>query len=232
MTKLVSFLAALFLATNVVARVPGKDLPAKTQWLAQQGWTWFVRQINLEKVLKEIETQAKQSTKTVAPASSSQAANGKSKRQLPYKEGDPVPEYEQRIVQLINAEREKAGLRRLTVDPILTEAARGRARDMVIRNYYHHYNPEADTIWDEMKKQGYGALFEYAADNLCAGSRTPENYHEAFMNSPGHKANIMNPNHTHIGVAVVRGAAYFDLQSYPQSYPGVTTCVELFAKKK
>ncbi|MGB9880873.1 MAG: CAP domain-containing protein [Anaerolineae bacterium] len=225
MTRLVSFLAALFLATNVVARVPGKDLPAKTQWLAQQGWTWFVRQINLDKVLKEIETQAQQSKKTAAPTSSSQAANGKSKQQLPYKEGDPVPEWEKRIVELINAEREKAGLNKLLVDPVLTEVARDRGRDMITRDYYSHYTPEGEGVWDWLGKRGY--TYVHVAENLSGGRESPEVYHHGFMNSQGHRDNILRPGLTHVGVGVVRGLAYFDFIEHPN----MTTCVEVFVQK-
>lgn len=228
MTRLISLLGVLLLAANLTARVPGKDLPAKTQWLAQQGWTWFVRQINLDKVLKEIETQAEQLKKTVAPASSS--GSGKTAptkpKPLPYKEGDPVPEHEQRILELINAEREKAGLKRLTTDPFLTEVARDKARDMIERHYFGHSSPEAEYIDSWMQKRGY--VFDMAGENLSIARKAPEEHHQAFMNSTGHRSIMLHPNYTHVGVGVVRGVPHANFSEHPD----LTTCVELFARKK
>ncbi|BAF60352.1 Uncharacterized protein PTH_2171 [Pelotomaculum thermopropionicum SI] len=112
---------------------------------------------------------------------------------------------EQKMVDLVNQERVKAGLKPLVVDERLVKSARAKSQDMVDKNYFAHTSPSGVTPWDLMKAQG--VTYRYAGENL-AGNQTVERAHEALMNSPGHRENILNPNYTHIGIGIVRGGPY------------------------
>ncbi|MCL1918920.1 MAG: CAP domain-containing protein [Peptococcaceae bacterium] len=104
----------------------------------------------------------------------------------------------QRVVNLVNAERRKAGLRELTLDSRLKEAAQVRAGE--ITRIFDHTRPNGQDCFSVLDQMGirYGA----AAENIAAGQQTPEAVVQAWMNSPGHRENILNPAFTKIGVGV------------------------------
>lgn len=112
---------------------------------------------------------------------------------------------EQQMVNLVNAERVKAGLQPLQVDMTLVRLARMKSQDMIDKNYFAHQSPTYGSPFDMMRN--YGVSFRYAGENL-AGNQTVERAHAALMNSPGHRANILNPNFTHIGIGIVAGGPY------------------------
>lgn len=122
----------------------------------------------------------------------------------------PAPESgltadEARMVELVNQERVKAGLKPLTVDMRLVETARAKSRDMVDRAYFGHISPVLGSPFDQMRRAGIS--YRYAGENL-AGAPTVEQAHAALMKSPGHRANILSPNFTRIGVGIVNGGPY------------------------
>ncbi|WP_027717151.1 CAP domain-containing protein [Desulfovirgula thermocuniculi] len=112
---------------------------------------------------------------------------------------------EQRMVELVNAERARYGLPALKVNPQLVQLARLKAKDMVENNYFSHTSPTYGSPFEMMRKSNVTYL--YAGENL-AGASTVEAAHQALMNSPGHRANILNPNFKEIGIAVVPGSVY------------------------
>jgi uncharacterized YkwD family protein len=105
------------------------------------------------------------------------------------------------IVNLVNQERVKAGLQPLKVNFKLVKIARLKAQDMADNNYFSHTSPTYGSPFDMMKAEGVG--YRYAGENI-AGNRTASAAMTAWMQSEGHRANILNPRFTHIGV----GAAY------------------------
>lgn len=123
---------------------------------------------------------------------------------------NPVPsisisEQEQQMLQLINEERVKAGLKSLQMDSKVVGIARLKSQDMIDKNYFDHTSPTYGDPFTMMKNMG--VTFGYAGENL-AGNQTVERAHEALMNSPGHRANILNPNYTHVGIGIVDGGNY------------------------
>ncbi|MEE6452014.1 CAP domain-containing protein [Gottfriedia acidiceleris] len=106
--------------------------------------------------------------------------------------------YESKVVELTNAERTKAGLKPFTVNATLSKTARLKSQDMTDKNYFDHNSPTYGSPFDMMKQ--FGITYNYAAENIAKGQKTPEEVVTAWMNSAGHRANILNPNLTQIGV--------------------------------
>ncbi|MFP7298769.1 CAP domain-containing protein [Neobacillus niacini] len=115
--------------------------------------------------------------------------------------------YEQKVVDLTNQERAKNGLPALKVDLTLSKMAREKSRDMSANGYFSHTSPTYGSPFDMMKK--YGITYRYAGENIAMGQRTPEEVVKAWMNSEGHKKNILSPNFTHIGVGYVSQGNYW-----------------------
>ncbi|AGT31756.1 sporulation protein [Geobacillus genomosp. 3] len=106
--------------------------------------------------------------------------------------------YEQQVVELTNKERAKYGLPPLQVDLALSKVAREKSRDMAVHNYFSHNSPTYGSPFEMMKK--FGISYTAAGENIAKGQRTPQEVVNAWMNSEGHRANILNKNFTHIGV--------------------------------
>jgi uncharacterized protein YkwD len=90
-------------------------------------------------------------------------------------------------------------------DPDLTLVARAHSTDMFARGYFSHYTPEKKDPFDRMKKAGI--RFQTAGENLALG-RTLKICHQGLMNSPGHKANILNPAFGRLGIGIMDGGIY------------------------
>lgn len=109
------------------------------------------------------------------------------------------------MADLVNQARAAAGLRPLSVDARLADTARRKSQDMVSRGYFGHTSPTFGQPWDMWKAAGIP--FFLGGENL-AGAPTVEIAFTNLMNSPGHRANILNPNYTHMGIGVVAGGPY------------------------
>lgn len=107
---------------------------------------------------------------------------------------------EKRVAWMVNEERRKAGLSKLEVAPLLGVAARAHSTDMATRNYYSHHSPEGTTVADRVTLTGYG--FAVVGENIAWGQENARQVMNAWMRSRGHKANILNPQYTEIGVGV------------------------------
>ncbi|GAB6930043.1 hypothetical protein JCM10914A_40260 [Paenibacillus sp. JCM 10914] len=107
------------------------------------------------------------------------------------------------VVTLVNKERANAGLKPLTVHGQLTTMALDKAKDMNDNNYFSHTSPTHGSPFDMMK--AYGISYGYAGENIAKGQRTPQEVMTAWMNSQGHRENILSPNFTMIGVGYYNG---------------------------
>lgn len=107
------------------------------------------------------------------------------------------------VVNLVNQERAKAGLRPLTSNSVLTAMALDKAKDMYNNGYFDHTSPTYGSPFDMMST--YGIRYSYAGENIAKGQQTPEAVMNAWMNSTGHRQNILSPNFTQIGVAYYNG---------------------------
>ncbi|MGR4849523.1 CAP domain-containing protein [Streptomyces sp. LARHCF252] len=107
------------------------------------------------------------------------------------------------VTDLTNRERARAGLRPLAVDPLLTGAAQAHSTDMVARAFYSHTAPDGSRPWD--RAAAAGSTRRSIGENIACGQRSPADVVEGWMNSPGHRANILNPGFTHIGIGFAGG---------------------------
>jgi uncharacterized protein YkwD len=104
----------------------------------------------------------------------------------PSPSGDPVAD---EVTRLVNAERAKAGCAPVKTDARLAAAALAHSRDMVDRNYFSHTSPDGKGPGDRAAAAGYPS---WSGENIAAGYPTPAEVVQGWMNSPGHKANILN----------------------------------------
>ncbi|MCK1998814.1 CAP domain-containing protein [Psychrobacillus psychrodurans] len=116
----------------------------------------------------------------------------------------------QQVVDLTNKERAKAGLKALQIDTKLTQSAQAKSQDMKNKNYFSHTSPTYGSPFDQMKSMGI--TYKSAAENIAMGQRSPAEVVDAWMKSPGHKANIMNGSFTHIGVGLSNSGYYWTQQ--------------------
>ncbi|WP_226658690.1 CAP domain-containing protein [Guptibacillus hwajinpoensis] len=112
-----------------------------------------------------------------------------------------LSEFEQQVVNLTNEERAKAGLPALEVDTELSKVAQAKSEDMRDNNYFAHNSPTYGSPFDMMNQ--FGVDYQSAGENIAKGQQTPEEVVNAWMNSEGHRKNIMNGSFTHIGVGYV-----------------------------
>ncbi|MBL8932159.1 MAG: CAP domain-containing protein, partial [Kineosporiaceae bacterium] len=94
----------------------------------------------------------------------------------------------------------------LKADGKLTNAAQGHSADMAAKNYFSHTGLDGRSPFDRMRDAGYS--YSMAAENIAAGQPTPAAVVNGWMNSAGHKANILNCKLTEIGVGVAKGGSY------------------------
>lgn len=114
-----------------------------------------------------------------------------------------VGSFEQQVFTLVNQERAKSGLAPLRLDAKLSGMAKDKAIDMYKNNYFDHNSPTYGSPFDMMKS--YGISYSYAGENIAKGQKTPQDVMKAWMNSTGHRANILNTNFNTIGVAYYNG---------------------------
>jgi uncharacterized protein YkwD len=113
---------------------------------------------------------------------------------------------ENRVVQLVNAYRAKSHCGALRIDARLVRAARGHSQDMAARRYFAHNTPQGVTPWTRIAQQGYPRTAE--AENIAAGQSSASAVVTAWMNSPGHRANILNCSMRAVGVGLAYGGPY------------------------
>ena len=109
---------------------------------------------------------------------------------------------EAKVVELTNAERAKYGLSALQIDRPLMAAAREKSQDMKDNNYFSHTSPTWGSPFDRLK--ALGISYQAAGENIAKGQKTAEEVVTAWMNSEGHRANILDAKFTHIGVGYVK----------------------------
>lgn len=114
--------------------------------------------------------------------------------------GPSAPEA-QAFVASMNQHRVSLGLSPLTWDPGVAAVATAHSQDMVDRGFFSHTNPDGETPWDRMAAAG--VTYTAAGENIAYGYPTGSAVLAAWLGSPGHKANIENPNFTHHGVGLV-----------------------------
>ena len=115
--------------------------------------------------------------------------------------------YEQEVIRLVNGLRQENGLKPLSYDWELSRVARYKSQDMKDNRYFSHTSPVYGTPFQMIKS--FGISYRSAGENIARGYATPQAVVNGWMNSSGHRANILNPDYTHIGVGYVSGGSYW-----------------------
>ena len=123
------------------------------------------------------------------------------------KTDETVVNYENEVIRLVNEIRVKNGLNALIPDWELSRVARYKSQDMKDNNYFSHTSPVYGSPFNMMKK--FGISYKTAAENIAKGQKTPQAVVNSWMNSSGHRANILNPSYKKIGVGYVAGGNYW-----------------------
>lgn len=118
-----------------------------------------------------------------------------------------VTDYENEVIRLVNKERTSRGLSPLTANWELSRMARIKSQDMVDNHYFSHTSPTYGSPFQMMKS--FGISYKTAGENIAYGQTTPQAVVTAWMNSSGHRANILNANYKQIGVGYVKNGNYW-----------------------
>lgn len=118
-----------------------------------------------------------------------------------------ISDFEKRVAELVNAERVKYGLKPLTLSKTLSDGARIKSKDMHDNRYFSHTSPTYGSPFDMMRS--LGITYRTAGENIAMGYASPEAVVKAWMNSDGHRANILNASYTEIGVGYIADGGYY-----------------------
>lgn len=120
--------------------------------------------------------------------------------------GETTSAQAEEVLRLVNAERQKQGISPLTLDSKLTSIANTKAADMRDRNYFSHTSPTYGSPFEML--QHFGVNYTAAGENIAAGQKSAQDVMNDWMNSSGHRANIMNKEYTKLGVGYQSGGSY------------------------
>lgn len=159
-----------------------------------------------QEVKQETPKAPTQEVKQEAPKAPTQPTTESVAKAEPAKQATPavsdIDAIEQQVVELTNKERAKYGLSALAMDKPLMAAAREKSQDMQVNNYFSHTSPTFGSPFDRLK--ALGISYKSAGENIAKGQTSAAQVVEAWMNSEGHRANILNKDFTHIGVGYVK----------------------------
>ena len=120
---------------------------------------------------------------------------------------ETVSSYEREVIRLVNEARASYGLKPLTENWELSRVARYKSQDMRDRHYFSHTSPTYGSPFEMIK--AFGLSYRTAGENIAYGYRTPKAVVDGWMNSSGHRANILNASFTQIGVGYVPNGNYW-----------------------
>ncbi|WMJ82154.1 CAP domain-containing protein [Clostridium sp. MB40-C1] len=115
-----------------------------------------------------------------------------------------VKKLENEVIRLVNVERSKVGLGQLKANWQLSRVARYKSQDMINKKYFSHTSPTYGSPFDMMRN--FGINYRSAGENIAYGQNSPSEVMKSWMNSPGHKQNILNSTYTEIGVGVAKSS--------------------------
>lgn len=125
---------------------------------------------------------------------------------IPQVSGD-ILSFESEVIQLVNDIRVQNGLQTLSANWELCRVARYKSEDMANNRYFSHTSPTYGTPFEMMRS--FGLSYRSAGENIAYGQRTPSAVVNAWMNSSGHRANILNAAYTQIGVGFCQNGYYW-----------------------
>jgi uncharacterized YkwD family protein len=118
-----------------------------------------------------------------------------------------ISQMAQQVIELTNNERRKNGLAPLSADPSLSRVAQTKTNDMNSKHYFSHTSPTYGSPFDMMRD--FGVTYKAAGENIAMGQTTAQQVVTSWMNSEGHRKNILSPNYTNIGVGYTSNGNYW-----------------------
>ena len=152
-------------------------------------------------------------TDVIPPVQDNDAPSGDTDVIPPEQDNDAPSEnlgisaYEKEVIRLVNEIRVANGLGELSADEELSRVARIKSQDMKDNNYFSHTSPTYGSPFEMMKN--FGISYKTAGENIAKGYKTPQAVVDGWMNSPGHRANILNASYNRIGVGYVTEGNYW-----------------------
>ncbi|WP_046175255.1 CAP domain-containing protein [Domibacillus indicus] len=190
----------LFTAGQAEAAAPTCDVSKLVQYKTYK-YTYQVKQPAASQTAAP--TAEAKPQQAAAPAAEAPQQEKTAETAAPQTASESVNAFEQEVAKLVNEERAKAGLKALELDTELSKVARAKSQDMKDKGYFSHQSPTYGSPFDMMKQ--FGITYKAAGENIAKGQQTPEEVMKAWMNSDGHRKNILSTNFTHIGVGYVDG---------------------------
>lgn len=165
----------------------------------------YIRRVEAPEDSTPEETKTPEDKETVSDGDEVEVLNPEQNEMETASELKGITEEEQLLLNLINKEREEAGVEPLKIDMKLMEVTRLKAKEMVEKNYFSHQSPTYGSPFDMMRK--YHIDFSSAGENI-AGNRTIEGAVKAWMKSKGHRKNILNEKFGYTGIGIVDSPTY------------------------
>ncbi|MRG86871.1 CAP domain-containing protein [Salinibacillus xinjiangensis] len=173
----------------------------------QQNWQAPQQNQQQQQQIQQQQDQNQQAQQQQQQQNQQQDQNQTNQQQEQANQTQGLSEFESKVVELTNAERSKEGLPKLKADTSLSNVARKKSQDMQAKGYFSHTSPTYGSPFDMMRD--FGIDYQSAAENIAKGQRTPEEVVNSWMNSSGHRKNIMNSEFTHIGVGLEKNGYYW-----------------------
>lgn len=131
---------------------------------------------------------------------------------------DNVKTLEQQVIDLVNKQRAAHGLSKLTANWEVCRVARYKSQDMINKNYFAHQSPTYGSPFTMM--QSFGIRFSAGGENIAYGQRTPQEVMNSWMNSAGHRANILSATYNQMGCGVAKTSSgtYYWTQMFIKAY--------------
>jgi len=165
--------------------------------------------LTVENVEKTTTSAAPSKTTTTTTTTKAASGSGKNSGSGSNSSSSKADSYAAKVLELTNQERASAGCKALTMNATLSKAAQGHSEDMAENDYFDHTGQDGRSPFDRMADAGYE--FSAAAENIAMGQQTPAAVMDAWMNSEGHRENILNCTYTEMGLgyAVGGGSPYW-----------------------
>jgi uncharacterized protein YkwD len=197
-------------SNEIIARLRSRNTPASITIPRLPSGTFYLRVLTSEG--KPTQYRLTTSTQPVTEAGSSNPANTPSPTPSalspsptpsalspsPTPSPSPTQSFIDRVIALTNAFRQQNGLQPLTVNSKLNTAAQVHSQHMATEDFFSHTEPDGSQPWDRMTAAGYS--WSQSGENIAAGQTTPEEVVNDWINSPGHRANMLSPKFREIGV--------------------------------
>ena len=145
-------------------------------------------------------TGSNHNSKPEGTTDSNQESKPEVKPDQPSNTSGNFSKFQKEVLDLVNKERTSRGLQALKFNSKLSNVATLKSQDMIDKNYFDHTSPTYGSPFDMMKK--FGISYTSAGENIAMGQETPQEVMNSWMNSPGHRKNILNPNFTELGVGI------------------------------